>query len=75
VEEPSGLGPETWEEYEANGYLLAAAPRMLEALKAVQSCPMAAPWLARLPIGDSTAWELVCLAAEDAEHGPRKGGK
>lgn len=39
--------------------LNAASPDMLAVLQAIAGCPQAAPWLARLPFGDTNTWDAM----------------
>jgi hypothetical protein len=47
--------------------LIAAAPELLAALKAVTSCPQAVPWLAQLPVDYTNAWAMAMFAIAKAE--------
>lgn len=48
---------------DANARLIAAAPDMLEVLKAIKGCPQAAVALARLPFGEAETHETSVFDA------------
>lgn len=63
------LAPLEYPQDRANAHLVAAAPDLLEALRAVMACPQAAPWLAKLPThdGSTSVYEQAIAAIRKAE--------